>query len=303
MTVDRSRFADEYPFASRFLELNGGVKLHYIDEGAGSPVLFVHGNPTWSFAWRRFVKDLSRDYRTIAVDHVGCGFSDKPQDYDYRVGTHVSNLCELIERLDLQNITVVAHDWGGAIAMGAAGRLPSRFARFVLMNTAAFHSTSIPFRIAVCRIPVLGTIALRGLNAFSRAALFMAVEKPERMTPAVKAGYLAPYDNWANRVAVNRFVKDIPLRPGHPSYDTLSEIEAGLVQFVQHPMLLMWGVRDWCFTTEFMDEFQRRFPLAETLRINDVGHYIFEDAHEIVLPRLREFLAKNAAAGSGTPQV
>ncbi len=303
MTVDRSRFADEYPFASRFLELNGGVKLHYVDEGTGSPVLFVHGNPTWSFAWRRFVKDLSRDYRAIAVDHVGCGFSDKPQDYDYRVGTHVSNLCELVERLDLQNITVVAHDWGGAIAMGAAGRLPNRFARFVLMNTAAFHSTNIPLRIAVCRIPVLGTIALRGLNAFSRAALFMAVEKPERMTPAVKAGYLAPYNNWANRVAVNRFVKDIPLRPGHPSYGTLSEIEAGLVQFVQHPMLLMWGVRDWCFTTEFLDEFQRRFPLAETLRIDDAGHYIFEDAHEIVLPRLREFLAKNATPGSGTPQV
>lgn len=303
MTVDRSRFADEYPFASRFLELNGGVKLHYVDEGTGSPVLFVHGNPTWSFAWRRFVKDLSRDYRAIAVDHVGCGFSDKPQDYDYRVGTHVSNLCELVERLDLQNITVVAHDWGGAIAMGAAGRLPNRFARFVLMNTAAFHSTNIPLRIAVCRIPVLGTIALRGLNAFSRAALFMAVEKPERMTPAVKAGYLAPYNNWANRVAVNRFVKDIPLRPGHPSYGTLSEIEAGLVQFVQHPMLLMLGVRDWCFTTEFLDEFQRRFPLAETLRIDDAGHYIFEDAHEIVLPRLREFLAKNATPGSGTPQV
>ncbi len=303
MTVDRSRFADEYPFASRFLELNGGVKLHYVDEGTGSPVLFVHGNPTWSFAWRRFVKDLSRDYRAIAVDHVGCGFSDKPQDYDYRVGTHVSNLCKLVERLDLHNITVVAHDWGGAIAMGAAGRLPNRFARFVLMNTAAFHSTNIPLRIAVCRIPVLGTIALRGLNAFSRAALFMAVEKPERMTPAVKAGYLAPYNNWANRVAVNRFVKDIPLRPGHPSYGTLSEIEAGLVQFVQHPMLLMWGVRDWCFTTEFLDEFQRRFPLAETLRIDDAGHYIFEDAHEIVLPRLREFLAKNAAPGSGTPQV
>ena len=295
MAVDRSRFADEYPFASRFLELNDGAKLHYVDEGAGEPILFVHGNPTWSFAWRRFVQDLSSDHRAIAIDHVGCGFSDKPQDYDYRVGTHIENLCELIRRLDLQNITVVAHDWGGAIAMGAAGRMPDRFARFVLMNTAAFHSTRIPLRIAVCRIPLLGTLALRGLNAFSRAALFMAVEKSERMTQAVKAGYLAPYDNWANRVAVDRFVKDIPLRPGHPSYDTLSQVEAGLVQFVQHPMLLMWGVKDWCFTTEFLDEFQRRFPLAETLRLNDAGHYIFEDAHEVVIPRLREFLVKTAA--------
>jgi pimeloyl-ACP methyl ester carboxylesterase len=294
MNADRSRFAAEYPFDSRFLELPSGHKLHFIDQGRGDVVLFVHGNPTWSFAWRRFVSAISREHRAIAIDHIGCGFSDKPQDYDYRVSTHIENLCEFIRRNELTKITVVAHDWGGAIAMGAAGRMPERFSRFVLMNTGAFHSTSIPFRISLCRIPLLGKLALQGLNAFSRAALFMAVEKPERMNDAVCAGYLAPYDNWANRIAVQRFVADIPLRPGHPSYDTLTEIENGLVQFVNHPMLLMWGTRDWCFTTEFLAEFQRRFPNASTCRIEDAGHYIFEDAHEVAIPRLREFLNTSA---------
>jgi cis-3-alkyl-4-acyloxetan-2-one decarboxylase len=132
------------------------------------------------------------------------------------------------------------------------------------------------------------------LNAFSRAALTMAVEKP--MTAAVKRGYLAPYNSWANRAAVNAFVKDIPLRASHPSWQTLVDVEAGLEQFKEHPMLLVWGERDWCFTTKFLDEFEQRFPNAETLRIPDGGHYVFEDSHEIFLPRVEEFLSQHPVA-------
>ena len=118
----------------------------------------------------------------------------------------------------------------------------------------------------------------------------MAVEKHERMTPAVKAGYVAPYDSWQHRVAVHRFVQDIPLRPNHESYDTLVEIESGLEQLGDLPMLFVWGERDWCFTVDFLREFQQRFPQAETFSIPEAGHYVFEDAHEQIVPRLREFL-------------
>jgi pimeloyl-ACP methyl ester carboxylesterase len=284
--------AAEYPFESKFIELDSGHRLHYVDEGSGDVLLCVHGNPTWSFAWRSVVREFSATHRVIAIDHLGCGLSDKPQDYDYCLANHIANLQALIEKLDLRNITLLAHDWGGAIGMGTAGRMPERFARFVLFNTGAFRSKLIPLRIAVCRIPFFGTFALRGLNAFSRAAITMAVEKHERMTPAVKAGYLAPYDCWANRVAVNRFVKDIPLKESHPSWPTLVEVETGLEQFQQHPMLLVWGEKDWCFTTAFLDEFERRFPQAETLRISDAGHYVFEDAPEVFLPKVREFLSE-----------
>lgn len=291
--ISRDGFADEYPFESRYATING-LQYHYVDEGDGDPLLMVHGNPTWSFAWRHLIRGLQPNYRAIAVDHIGCGFSEKPQgtttQNHYRLEQHVANLCEFIEQLDLQNITLLAHDWGGAIGMGAAVRLPHRFRRFALMNTAAFRSTRIPFRIAVCRIPLLGTVALRGLNLFSRAALSMAVAKPERMTSAVKAGYLAPYNSWKNRVAVHQFVQDIPLKPSHPSYQTLLDIENGLSQFQQHPMLLAWGEQDWCFTTEFLDEFETRFPHAETMRLPDAGHYLFEDAHEQLIPRVQQFL-------------
>ena len=267
--------------------------MHYVDEGTGDPLLFVHGNPTWSFAWRRFVSDLSHDWRTIAVDHIGCGLSDKPQDYAYRLEQHVANLVRLIDDLDLQRITLVAHDWGGAIGMGAAVRRPERFSRFVLCNTAAFRSRRMPWRIAVCRLPVLGAWGVRGMNLFARMAQTMAVEHHERITPAIRAGYLSPYGNWADRVAIHRFVQDIPMRPAHPSYQTLVDIESGLPQFAKHPMLLIWGEKDWCFTPHFREEFQQRFPQAEVLKLDDAGHYVFEDAHERMIPRMREFLAQH----------
>ncbi|RLS54069.1 MAG: alpha/beta fold hydrolase [Planctomycetota bacterium] len=278
----------EYPFASHWLDLSG-QRYHYVDEGAGSPVLFVHGNPTWSFAWRRFVSAVAPTHRAIAVDHIGCGYSDKPQEYAYTLDSHVANLCQLIETLDLRNITLVGHDWGGCIGMGAAVELPKRFSRFVLMNTAAFRSKAIPLRIAVCRIPGLGEIAVRGLNAFAGSALWMAVK--QRMSPEVKTGFIAPYDNWANRIATHRFVTDIPLDPFHPSYDRLVQVEQGLAQFQNHPMKLFWGEQDWCFTTQFLDEWVRRFPHAAVTRYPDAGHYVFEDAHERMIPELREFLA------------
>jgi cis-3-alkyl-4-acyloxetan-2-one decarboxylase len=297
----RTGFEQEYPFASHELRFDG-LRYHYVDEGSGPTLLFVHGNPTWSFAFRNLIKALSPRYRVLAVDHIGCGFSDKPQNYSYRLAQHVANLERFITELNLRDITLFAHDWGGAIGMGAATRLPERFSRFVLFNTAAFRSQRIPLRIAVCRIPGLGAIGVRGLNLFSRAALQMAVARPDRLTPAVRRGYLAPYGNWHDRVAVLRFVQDIPLSPAHPSYDTLVAIEEGLPKLRDRPMLFVWGERDWCFTTEFLDEFLRRFPNAESLRLPDAGHYVFEDAIEPIRARVQEFLTRHTVTAGIAPE-
>jgi haloalkane dehalogenase len=280
----------EFPYEPRFFDQNG-ARYAYIDEGQGPVLLCVHGNPTWSFAWRHVIADLSRDHRVIAVDHIGCGRSDKPANYPYRLANHVENLTRFIEGLDLNQITLIGHDWGGCIGMGAAVRRPDRFSRFVLMNTAAFRSQRIPLRIAVCRIPFLGALGVRGLNAFSRAALWMAVEHRDQFFAAAAAGYLAPYDSWAHRIAVHEFVKDIPLSPDHPSYATLVEIENGLAQFTDSPILLPWGEKDWCFTTDFLKEWQQRFPQAQTVAFPDAGHYLFEDAKGRLENAIREFLA------------
>lgn len=279
------------PYASRRFDL-GGLRYAYVDEGPreAAPLLFVHGNPTWSFAWRNLIKELSQEHRCIAVDHIGCGLSDKPQQYPYTLDQHIRNLCALIESLDLRNVTLVAHDWGGCIGMGAAGRMPDRFSRFVLMNTAAFRSTRMPFRIAVCRWPVLGAIGVRGLNLFARAALTMAVNK-RTLSPDVRRGLLAPYNSWGHRVAIHRFVQDIPLSAEHPSYGTLVGVEESLARLAGKPMLLAWGMRDWCFTPAFLAEWRQRFPAAEVVEFGEAGHYLFEEEPEGLAAAVRGFLA------------
>ncbi len=284
----------EYPFASHRLEWSATESYHYVDEGNGSPILCVHGNPTWSFAFRRIVREFSPSRRVLAVDHIGCGLSSKPQDYDYRLQKHIDNLVKFVDELDLRDITLIGHDWGGCIGMGAASLRPERFSRFVLMNTGAFRSQRIPLRIALCRAPWLGTFGVRGLNLFSRAAMQMATERPRELSAAVKRGYLWPYRSWADRIAVDRFVKDIPLSPSHPSYATLAGVENGLNQFQEHPMLLLWGMRDWCFTPEFLHEFRDRFPNARVKEIADAGHLVFEDAADRVIATIREFLPSTA---------
>ena len=268
--------------------------MHYLDEGRGETLLMVHGNPTWSFYWRELVRALRGEFRIIVPDHIGCGLSEKPStaEYSYTLGQRVADLGQLIEQLDLQQITLVAHDWGGAIGMGAAVAAPERFARFVLLNTAAFRSRRCPKRIRVCRTPLLGRLAVKGLNLFARAALVMATEKPERLTPAVCAGLLAPYDSWQHRTAIYEFVRDIPLSPRHRSFPTLVDIENGLAQFRSHPISLIWGMRDWCFSPHFLERFQEFFPQAEAHPLADAGHYVVEDAHERIAPLIREFVHK-----------
>lgn len=285
-----------YPFASHELRL-GDLRYHYVDEGAGEPLLFVHGNPTWSFYWRNLVLGLRDQYRCVAVDHIGCGLSDKPQDYNYTLAQHIDNLTQLVERLDLRKVTLLVHDWGGAIGLGTALKLPQRFARIVLFNTAAFPPPFIPLRIRACRTPVLGEWSMRQLNSFARAAISMATEKPERMTPEVSAGLLAPYDNWQHRVAIARFVQDIPLTPRHPTWQVLAGIEAGLTTLASKPVQMIWGMKDWCFRPSCLEQLLTHLPLAEVHRLADCGHYVVEDAHERIVPWVQQFLRSNPVDG------
>ncbi len=285
----------EYPFTSRFLDIDG-VRMHYVDEGSGEPLLFVHGNPTWSFAFRHLMQALRREYRVIAVDHVGCGLSDKPQDYDYSLRQHRDNLVQFIDALDLRAVTLVGHDWGGCIGTAAVQCRPERFRRLIYMNTAAFRGQRIPRRIAICRVPVLGPLLVRGLNGFSRAALSLAVASPRRLTDAARAGYLAPYGDWASRIAIQRFVEDIPIRPRDRSYALLLRIESNLKNLSDRPTLLVWGMRDWCFTPWYLERFMEFFPAAQVVRIPDAGHWVFEDARETTLRAMQSFLKAHPVA-------
>lgn len=275
-----------YPFHIARMALTEAV-MSYVDEGVGPPVVMVHGNPTWSFYYRRLIAALSPQHRVVVPDHIGCGLSEKPQRYSYRLATHIENLGRLIDHLELDQIDLVVHDWGGAIGLGWAVRNPERVRRIVVLNTAAFLSPRIPLRIAVCRYPVFGDLAVRGLNAFAGAALFMAVERP--MEPAVRQGFVLPYGSWADRIAIQRFVRDIPMSPRHPSWALVDEIDRELRVLREKPMQILWGGKDWCFSDHFLAGWLQRFPAAEVVRFDHAGHYVLEDAHEELVPRVVQF--------------
>ncbi|MCH7873017.1 MAG: alpha/beta fold hydrolase [Planctomycetes bacterium] len=279
--------------------------MHYLDEGSGPPLLMLHGNPTWSFYFRDLVKGLRDQYRVIVPDHIGCGLSDKPRQYPYTLSTHIDNVERLVDHLGLASVTLMVHDWGGPIGFGWAVRHPNLVSALTVFNTAAFLDGTmptspgapgaLPVRIRVSGWPVLGTIAVLWFNAFARAATRMAVHKHERMTTEVRRGYLLPYDTPDHRIAVLCFVRDIPFTPRVPSYRVFEEIESGLAQFRDRPMTIFWGMRDFCFTPKFLSEWVRRFPGATVHRYDDAGHYVIEDAHERIVPILRQFLSR------GTP--
>jgi len=296
---------DLYPFESHWLHLDDG-RLHYVDEGPDTPagerretLLFVHGNPTWSFHWRNLIQSLRPRYRSIAPDHLGCGLSDKPTQL-LRLDDHIENLATLVERLDLENVTLVAQDWGGAIGLGAMLRMPERLSRIVLFNTGAFLPRYIPWRIRACRFPVLGRLAVQGGGLFSHAALRMTLARKNRLDPAVAAAYLAPYDSWPNRRAVYGFVKDIPTKADDATWQTLAAIEQQLPSLAERSALLVWGMRDWCFRPDCLARFEQAWPNAEVHRLADVGHWVLEDAPEVVTPIVEQFvLSTDSPAPTG----
>ena len=192
-------FKNLYPFESRYIQL-GPHQYHYLDEGRGETLLMLHGNPTWSFYYRSLIRGLRHDYRCVVPDHIGCGLSDKPQEYNYTLAQHIDNLEELIDHLKLDGLTLVMHDWGGAIGMGYAIRHPEKIKKLVIFNTSAFLSDRIPFSINLCRLPILGPIAILRFNAFARMAVRWACKKRERMVGQVRKGYLAPYNSPQNRI-------------------------------------------------------------------------------------------------------
>jgi cis-3-alkyl-4-acyloxetan-2-one decarboxylase len=277
-----------YPFEPKRFETGSGA-MSYVDEGAGDEaVLMVHGNPTWSFFYRNVVLALRGRIRCIVPDHLGCGLSDKPQNYDYTLPNHVANLGRLLDSLNLRKIHLIVHDWGGPIGLGACLPRHEKLDKVVILNTAAFADTVVPARIRFCRIPLIGELAVRGCNGFAWPATWMAVTKP--LPEPVKRGFLFPYDSWANRIATHRFVRDIPQGVGAPNDQALAQIEQALPKLAQKDVQIIWGGRDFCFNRHYFERWQSVLPNAASRYIDEAGHYLIEDAQETVVDQIRKHL-------------
>lgn len=265
--------------------------MSYVDEGPRSDeaVLLLHGNPTWSFFYRDLIQQVSPHLRCVAPDHIGMGLSEKPGGYDYSLATRIRDIVALVRELRLRRIRLVVHDWGGAIGFGLATQFPKLIDRIVILNTAAFLSRRIPLRIALCRMPGLGDWLVRGLNGFAAPATRMAMHG-RSLTTSERRGYLFPYDSWANRIAVHRFVDDIPLEEGHRSRAPLWEIEKRLSVLRDRPKLILWGGRDFCFNQHFLARWRTIYPEATVEEFPDAGHYVLDDAGIPARNRATEFL-------------
>jgi pimeloyl-ACP methyl ester carboxylesterase len=277
-----------YPFKSNYFE-NKGHKLHYVDQGDGEVMLMLHGNPTWSFYYRNLIKEFSLSKRVVVPDHIGCGFSDKPQDFTYRLQDHIDNVKALIDNLEVKSITLVVHDWGGAIGFGLATQFPGLVKKIIALNTAAYTIDYIPKRIAICKAPVIGEFLVRGLNGFAGPATFLTTVIP--LEANVRKAYLYPYNNYKNRIAVSKFVEDIPLNPKHPSWNTLKNIEVKLKGFTT-PVMFIWGGQDFCFNDRFYNKWKELLPKAEYHYFKDAGHYVIEDKLLDCISLIKEFIAK-----------
>jgi pimeloyl-ACP methyl ester carboxylesterase len=295
--IDRTVLGPLYPFQPHYLPI-GPWRMHYLDEGRGEPLLMVHGNPTWSFYFRRLVTAFRDAYRTIVPDHLGCGLSDVPTEdhYGYRLQDRIHDLGALVDHLQLsQPITLVLHDWGGMIGLAWALRHVERIGRVIVLNTAAFFPPAqkrLPIRLRLIRdLGLPSRLAVLGGNLFALGAVWMAPQR--RLSAAVRRGLLAPYNRPRNRLATLKFVQDIPLKHGDPSTAEVLWVERHLGRLAHVPILILWGAHDFVFDDDYLKEWLRRFPQAENHRFADAGHYLLEDVPEKIIALMADFLRRH----------
>ncbi|UQZ88607.1 alpha/beta hydrolase [Deltaproteobacteria bacterium Smac51] len=284
-----------FHFSRAFFERPGGLRLHYVDEGQGATVLMVHGNPTWSFFWRRLISGLAPKYRCLAPDHMGMGLSSRPSksDYSFRLADRVADLAALVEHVNPDGpVHLVVHDWGGPIGLGWAVEHPERVASITIMNTGTRIPPDyrLPLRLALFkRLAPLGSLlAVRG-NLFAWGTSVFGVVKP--LSEEARQGFLLPYQDASQRLAIGRFVEDIPLAPDHPSYDYLADIDRKAARLIsEKPATLVWGLRDFVFNRTVYLDWSQRYPQASSLVLPEAGHYLMEDEPLRVTEHVRSFI-------------
>ena len=257
-------FEDIYPFEPHYVRVNGH-QMHYVDQGQGAPVLMVHGNPTWSFYFRHLITGLCGRLRTIAPDHIGCGFSDKPPAgaYDYTLDQRVADLDALIRHLDInEKISLIVHDWGGMIGLAWALENLDRINKIVITNTSGFFLPETKrFPAALWAIKYLAPFAVPavlGANVFARGALYLGAEK--RLPQPVKKGLVAPYNSWQNRIATLKFVQDIPITKKDRSYKRVQKVDQGLGALDPDQLMFLWGTGILFLIVIFSQNLRTDFP-------------------------------------------
>jgi haloalkane dehalogenase len=298
MAAQDWHFGGTWPYEPNWLEADG-VRIHYVDEGPrdGQPVVLLHGNPTWSYLYRHFIRGLAdAGFRAIAFDQLGFGRSDKPADVAaYGVPRSIEHLDRLVGELGLDGITPVCHDWGGPIGLGWAVRNPQRVRRLVILNsfTGSHPAWPMPMQLRMLYTPGVGDLMTRGLRATVRMFLFKGgTLHAERLGPNERAAYLAPHPTWASRAGLRAAVRMLPWNDASDTPKVGREIDEGLERLRDRPTLIAWAQGDKVVHRNWLELYRRELPQAEVRELDDAGHFLQEDAHERLVPLLVEFLQR-----------
>jgi haloalkane dehalogenase len=273
-----------YDFAPRYVEQDG-LRMHYVDEGEGTPVLLLHGEPTWAYLYRKVIPEVAPVARCIAPDYFGFGRSDKPIERGwYSYDAHFASLERFVDELDLRDVTVVMQDWGGPLGMRLAVERPDRIARMVVLNTGIFagrppSDTWLRFRDLVRRT---GT----DFQAGQLIRITCASELPDD----VVAAYDAPFPAPESKTGVLMFPEQVPTEPDHPSGQKMLEVREKLGSW-DRPALVFFGDSDPIFSPRVAERLADLIPGAELQEpIAGAGHFLQEDAGEEVGRRIAAWL-------------
>ncbi|MFI5203348.1 MAG: alpha/beta fold hydrolase [Flavobacteriales bacterium] len=279
----------EYPFHSNYYSINNH-NIHFIDEGKGNTVLFVHGTPSWSFDFRNIIKKLKPDYRCVAIDHMGFGLSDKPEHYDYSTQNHSKTLERFILDKNLTNITLVVHDFGGPIGLNVAIQHPDRIKKIVILNTWLWTSKDDPdFKkfSKILKSPLLPFL-YRYLN-FSARFILPRSFGDEKIKRKTLRQFTRPFSNKTQRNGTLAFAKSL-LNDQHWFEDLWSKKDV----ISNKPTLFVWGMKDPVIKPLYLDKFLTGFPHSHVVRLETCGHFPQEEQSEITGTSIRDFIKQNS---------
>lgn len=277
-----------YPFESRFFTTPSGHRMHFVDEGEGERIVFVHGNPAWSFEFRHLIKALRSEFRCIAPDHIGFGLSARSDcSEDHHPESHAKRFADLMDHLDLRDVTLFMTDWGGPIGLDFARRQPGRVKRLVIANTWCwpvgddFHFRSFSFLMSSW----MGQYLLKRHNIFVTGVMPRAVGDSDVLTPEIMAHYRNAQPSPDARAACAAL-------PGYivGAGEWLEAIWRERAAFANKPALIVWGLRDMAFRKKELDRWESELSGSELHEFADCGHFLAEEAPEKVIAALRDFM-------------
>lgn len=271
-----------YPFTHHTLQLKAG-EMHYLDEGSGDPIVFVHGTPTWSFLWRQQIKSLSRAHRCIAPDHLGFGLSEKPAGFSYTPEAHAHNLEEFIEALGLKQITLVVHDFGGPIGLHYAVKRPENVKQLVILNTWMWSLEDEPKIVKTSKFlsGAIGRFLYTRLSFSAKLLLPKGYHKRKHLTKDVHQHYLKPLSSPASRLGTWFFAKS--LHESGAFFDSLWQQRDKLKGI---PKLIVWGEKDSLLPLSLLERWKQAFPEAKVVQVK-AGHFLQEEKGSEVTEAIR----------------